>query len=157
MATVIDSNKTQLEPAQIMMEFAANYNSTEYPTEVVTVALMKEITMPDIDLVQFGNTAFIGHRGKGENENLMWGRGLTVDTAQNFISAGLKYFTHVQELGIKRYVTDYDGDIYDSAFKTWNYMMARQKLDSRIAVGRKASGDSRAYVTLGEIPLSEIM
>ena len=79
------------------------------------------------------------------------------NTAQNFISAGLKYFTHVQELGIKRYVTDYDGDIYDSAFKTWNYMMARQKLDSRIAVGRKASGDSRAYVTLGEIPLSEIM
>tara|TARA_R110000796_G_scaffold250726_1_gene380309 strand:+ start:47 stop:514 length:468 start_codon:yes stop_codon:yes gene_type:complete len=155
MATVIDSNKTQLEPAQIMMEFAANYNSTEYPTEVVTVALMKEITMPDVDLVQFGNTAFIGHRGKGENENLMWGRGLTVDTAQNFITAGLKYFNHLQELGIERYVTDYDGDIYDSAFKTWKRYT--DKGDSKIAVGRKASGDSRAYVTLGEIPLSEIM
>lgn len=155
MSVVIDSSKTQLEPAQIIMEFAANYNSTEYPTEAVTAALMKEFTMPNVDLVQFGNTAFIGHRGKDKNEDLMWGRGLTVDTAQNFINAGLKYFTHLQELGVKRYVTDYDGAIYDSAFKAWKRYT--DKGDSEIAVGRKASGGSRAYVTLGEIPLSEIM
>jgi len=35
MSTVIDSKITQLEPAQIITEFAGNYNSTEYPTEVV--------------------------------------------------------------------------------------------------------------------------
>ena len=155
MSVVIDSNKTQLEPAQIIMEFAANYNSTEYPTEAVTAALMKELTLPNVDLVQFGNTAFIGHRGKGKNEDLIWGRGLTVDTAQNFIAAGLKYFSHLQGLGVKRYVTDYDGDIYDSAFKTWKRYT--DKGDSELAVGRKASGGSRAYVTLGEIPLSEVM
>ena len=155
--SIIDSKQTQLEPAQIVLEFAGNYNSTEYSTQVVMTALMKELTMPNVDIMQFGNTVFIGHRGKGDKKNLMWGRGLTVDTAQNFISAGLKYFTHVQELGINRYVTDYNGDVYDSAFKTWNYMMARQKLDSRIAVGRKPSGDSRAWVTLGKIPLSEVM
>lgn len=155
MSTVIDSNQTQLEPAQIALEFAENYNSSGYPTEVVSVALMKEFTLPDTDLVQFGNTIFIGHRGKGDNKDLMWGRGLTVDTAQNFISAGLKYFEHLQGLGIKRYVADYDGDIYDSAFKTWKRYT--DKGDSEIAVGRTSKGDSRAYVTLGKIPLSEIM
>lgn len=155
MATVIDSKQTQLEPAQIIFEFAGNYNRTGYPPEVVTAALMKELTMPDTDLVQFGNTAFIGHRGKGKNKDLMWGRGLTVDTAQNFITAGLKYFTHLQGLGIKRYVTDYDGDIYDNAFRTWKRYTDRG--DSDIAVGRKTNGNSRAYVTLGEIPLSEVM
>ena len=155
MSTVIDSNQTQLEPAQIALEFVENYNSSGYPTKVVLVALTKEFTLPDTDLVQFGNTIFIGHRGKGDNKDLMWGRGLTVDTAQNFISAGLKYFEHLQGLGIKRYVTDYDGDIYDSAFKTWKRYT--DKGDSEIAVGRTSKGDSRAYVTLGKIPLSEIM
>ena len=157
MFTVIDSNETQLEPAQVILEFVENYNikSTEYSTEVVSAAISKELLMDDVDKVQFGNTVFLGHRGKGDNEDLMYGRGLTVDTAPNFISAGLKYFTHLQELGIKRYVTDYDGAIYDSAFKTWKRYT--DKGDSEVAVGRKADGGSRAYVTLGKIPLSEIM
>jgi hypothetical protein len=155
MSVVIDSREKQLEPAQIILEFAENYNSTKYPTAVVSAAISKELLMEDVDKVQFGNTVFLGHRGKGENKDLMWGRGLTVDTAQNFINAGLKYFSHLQELGVKRYVTDYDGDIYDSAFKTWKRYT--DKGDSEIAVGRKAAGGSRAYVTLGEIPLSEIM
>ena len=154
MTTVIDSKETQLEPAQIIIEFAENYNSTEYPVEVVTAAIMKEITLPNVDLVQFGNTAFIGHRGKGKNEDLMWGRGLTVDTAQNFIVAGLKYFTHLQNLGVKRYVSDYDGPVYDNAFRAWKRYADR--VDTKIAVGRTADGNSRAYVTLGELPLSGI-
>ena len=99
MSTVIDSNETQLTPPEVLLEFAENYNSTEYATEIVAAALAKELTMEDVDKVQFGNTVFLGHRGKGKNKDLMWGRGLTVDTASNFISAGLKYFTHLQELG----------------------------------------------------------
>mgnify|MGYP001223625979 CR=1 FL=1 len=154
MATVIDSKQTQLEPAQIILKFAEDYNDTGYPVEAVAAGVIKEVTMPDTDLVQFGNTAFIGHRGKGKNKDLMWGRGLTVDTAQNFIAAGLKYFTHLQNIGIKRYTTDYNGDIYDSAFRTWKRYADR--VDTKIAVGRKANGGSRAYVTLGEMPLSEI-
>lgn len=154
MTAVIDSKETQLEPAQIIMKFAENYNSTGYPAEVVTAAIMKEITMPNVDLVQFGNTAFIGHRGKGKNKDLMWGRGLTVDTAQNFIAAGLKYFTYLQKLGVKRYVSDYDGPVYDSAFKTWKRYADRLIPDTKIAVGRTADGDSRAYITLGPTPIT---
>jgi hypothetical protein len=85
----------------------------------------------------------------------MWGRAFNIDTAQNFIANGLKYFTHMQRIGVKRYVSDYDGDVYDSAFKTWKRYT--DKGDSEIAVGRKADGGSRAYVTLGKMPLSEIM
>jgi|TARA_B110000305_G_scaffold227129_1_gene275473 hypothetical protein len=155
MSTVIDSKITQLEPAQIITEFAGNYNSTEYPTEVVLASIMKEITMPDTDLVQFGNTAFIGHRGKGKDKHKMVGRGLTVDTAQNFISAGLKYFTYMQEKGITNYITQYDGPIYDKAFEVWKRYV--DKGDSKLAVGRLADGNSQAYIFLGKTPLSEIM
>jgi hypothetical protein len=103
-------------------------------------------------MVQIGNTVFIGHRGKGENKDLMYGRALNIDTAQNFVANGLKYFTHMQKIGVKRYVSDYDGAIYDSAFKAWKRYA--DKLDTKIAVGRKATGGSRAYVTLGKLPLN---
>ena len=68
---------------------------------------------------------------------------------------GLKYFTHLQELGITQYTTEYDGAIYDSAFKTWKRYGDRA--DTKIAVGRLSDGNSRAFVELGEIPLSKVM
>ena len=83
----------------------------------------------------------------------MQGRGLTVDTAQNFIAAGLKYFTHMQKMGITKFVSEYDGPMYDSAFKAWKQYADRR--DTKIAVGRLANGSSKAFVDLGKIPLSE--
>lgn len=154
MTVVIDSKEQQLEPSQIIMEFAENYNNTGYPTEIVTASIMKEITLPSTDLVQFGNTAFIGHRGTGENKDLMWGRALNIDTAQNFIASGLKYFNHLQKLGVRRYIADYEGDIYDTAFKTWKRYTDKNGTGS-VAVGRKANGGSRAYVTISDTPLEE--
>ena len=150
MSTVIDSKVTQLEPAQIITEFAGSYNSTEYPTEVVLASIMKEITMPDTDLVQFGNTAFIGHRGKGKDKHKMVGRGLTVDTAQNFVSAGFKFFDHLKELGITNYITQYDGPIYDKAFEVWKRQADKDNAGTKIAVGRLANGNSQAYVSLAK-------
>jgi len=150
MSTVIDSKVTQLEPAQIITEFAGNYNSTEYPTEVVLASIMKEITMPDTDLVQFGNTAFIGHRGKGKDKHKMVGRGLTVDTAQNFVSAGFKFFDHLKELGITNYITQYDGPMYDKAFEVWKRQADKDNAGTKIAVGRLANGNSQAYVSLAK-------
>ena len=125
------------------------------PPTAALATIAKEMTMENADMMQSGNTVFLAHRGAGENEDMMWGRAFNVDTAQNFIANGLRYFTHLQDIGIKRYVADYDGDVYDSAFKTWKRYT--DKGDSEIAVGRTSDGDSRAYVTLGKIPLDEIM
>ena len=155
MSKIVDSKDTQLEPPQVIMSFLKSYNSTGHSPEVVSVAILKEITMPDTDLVQFGNTVFIGHRGKGEKKNMMWGRAFNVDTAQNFIANGLKYFTHLQELGITKYRTQYDGDTYDSAFKAWKRYV--DKGDSSLAVGLYSNGTSRVYVSLGKMPLSGVM
>ena len=86
---------------------------------------------------------------------MMWGRAFNVDTAQNFVANGLKYFTYLQNLGITKYRTEYDGQIYDSAFKTWKRYV--DKGDSSLAVGLYSNGTSRAYVSLGKMPLSEVM
>ena len=151
--TVVDSKQTQLEPAQIIFKAVGDSERTDYPTEVGTVALMKELTMPNVDLTQFGNTAFIGHRGKGKNKDLMWGRAINVDTAQNFINNGMRYLTNLQRIGIKRYVAEYKGDTLDNAFRVWKRYA--DKADTTVAVGRLSDGNSKAFITLGDIPLTK--
>jgi len=155
MLTVIDSKSEPLPAPTVISTVVGELKPKNISVEVAMVSIVEEMNMEDSDMVQIGNTVFLGHRGKGKDKDLMWGRAFNVDTAQNFIANGLRYFTYMQRKGIKRYVADYDGDIYDSAFRAWKRYT--DKGDSEIAVGRKASGGSRAYVTLGEIPLSEIM
>tara|TARA_R110000822_G_scaffold195508_1_gene333595 strand:+ start:93 stop:560 length:468 start_codon:yes stop_codon:yes gene_type:complete len=155
MSTVIDSKVEPLPAPTVISTLVGDLDLKGVSPEAALLSIVKEMSMEDADMVQVGNTVFLGHRGKGENKDLMWGRAFNVDTAQNFVANGLKYFTYMQRKGIKRYVSDYDGAVYDSAFKAWKRYT--DKGDSEIAVGRKASGGSRAYVTLGEMPLSEVV
>ena len=152
MQTVVDSKERPLPAPTVITTALGELNLGGITPAAAMAGIAKELTMKDTDMVQIGNTVFIGHRGKGDNKDLMWGRALNIDTAQNFVANGLKYFTHMQKIGVKRYVSDYDGAIYDSAFKAWKRYA--DKLDTKIAVGRKATGGSRAYVTLGKLPLN---
>ena len=152
MQTVVDSKERPLPAPTIITTALGELDLGGITPAAAMAGIAKEMTMKDTDMVQIGNTVFIGHRGKGENKDLMYGRALNIDTAQNFVANGLKYFTHMQKIGVKRYVSDYDGAIYDSAFKAWKRYA--DKLDTKIAVGRKATGGSRAYVTLGKLPLN---
>jgi|TARA_Y100000389_G_scaffold163930_1_gene167413 hypothetical protein len=152
MQTVVDSKERPLPAPTVITTALGELDLGGITPAAAMAGIAKEMTMKDTDMVQIGNTVFIGHRGKGENKDLMWGRALNIDTAQNFVANGLKYFTHMQKIGVKRYVSDYDGAIYDSAFKAWKRYA--DKLDTKIAVGRKATGGSRAYVTLGKLPLN---
>ena len=152
MQTVVDSKERPLPAPTIITTALGELDLGGLTPAAAMAGIAKEMTMKDTDMVQIGNTVFIGHRGKGDNKDLMWGRALNIDTAQNFVANGLKYFTHMQKIGVRRYVSDYDGAIYDSAFKAWKRYA--DKLDTKIAVGRKATGGSRAYVTLGKLPLN---
>jgi hypothetical protein len=152
MQTVVDSKERPLPAPTVITTALGELDLGGVTPAAAMAGIAKEMTMKDTDMVQIGNTVFIGHRGKGDNKDLMWGRALNIDTAQNFVANGLKYFTHMQRIGVKRYVSDYDGATYDSAFKAWKRYA--DKGDTKIAVGRKATGGSRAYVTLGKLPLN---
>jgi hypothetical protein len=155
MPTVIDSKVEPLPAPTIISMMVGELDLKGVSTKAALVAIAQEISMPNVNLVQVGNTVFIGHRGEGEKKNMMWGRAFNVDTAQNFVANGLKYFTHLQELGITKYRTQYEGDVYDSAFKTWKRYV--DKGDSKLAVGLYSNGTSRVYVSLGKMPLSGVM
>ena len=156
MSTVIDSKEEPLPAPTVISMSVKELNLAGISPEAALMGITKEMSTEGVDLVQIGNTVFIGHRGKTDkNKNTMVGRAFNIDTAQNFIANGLKYFTYLQRKGIEKYITNYQGDVYDSAFKTWKRYV--DKGDSKLAVGRLSDGNSQAYISLGKTPLSEIM
>ena len=153
MSTVINSKEEPLPAPTVILTAMRNLGTKDVPPEAAMLGVAEELNMEGTDMVQIGNTVFIGHRGKGKNKDLVYGRAINIDTAQNFFAAGLKYFDYLQKKGVRRYVTDYDGDVYDKAFMMWNRSAKRSGADTNIAVGRKADGGSRAFITIGSTPL----
>ena len=155
MLTVVDSKQEPLPAPTIISMVVSELDLGGIPPTAALASIAKEMTMENVNMMQSGNTVFLAHRGTGKEKDLMWGRAFNVDTAQNFIANGLRYFTHLQDIGVRRYVSEYDGAIYDRAFQAWKRYADRA--DTKIAVGRLADGNSKAFVTLGEIPLTEVM
>lgn len=115
----VDSRETPLPAPVVMLEAVRKYDNSGYPPEAVVMSLAKELTMPNSDQVQIGNTVYLGHRGKGDNEDLMVGRAFNIDTGEMFVRNGLKYVEYMYRKGIRRYVTQYDGDTFDAAFRVF--------------------------------------
>jgi len=156
MSTVIDSKEEPLPAPTVMSMSVQDLDLKGISPEAALVGIAKELTMDSVDLVQIGNTVYIAHRGKTEkNKNTMIGRALNIDTAQNFVSNGFKYFSYLQKKGITKYITKYDGPVYDKAFEIWKRQADKDDAGTKIAVGRLANGNSQAYVSLGKTPLGE--
>ena len=156
MSTVINSKEEPLPAPTVISMSIKDLDLKGISAEAAMLGIAKELTMESVDLVQIGNTVYIAHRGKTEKtKNTMVGRALNVDTAQNFVSNGFKYFSYLQEKGITKYITKYDGPIYDKAFEIWKRQADKDDAGTKIAVGRLADGNSQAYVSLSKTPLGE--
>ena len=87
----IDSNQEKIAPGQVMAIAAKQLNEDNIPLEAMLASVAKETTMENADVVQVGNTVFIGHKGKGANKSKMVGRAFNVDTGRNFINNMVNY------------------------------------------------------------------
>ena len=94
--TAVDSKVEPLPAPVVITTLLKERDLKGVSPEAALLSIAKEMTMKGVDIAQVGNTVFIGHRGKGENKDLMWGRAFNIDTAQNFVSNGLKYLHHLQ-------------------------------------------------------------
>ena len=151
MGNVVNSAETLLEAPQVVIEFAGQYRDSGLPgadmsVEATLAAIVREITMPDTDLKQFGNTAFIGHRGKGNNKNIMVGRALNVDTASNFYKNGLEYIEYLREAGIEYYRTDFYNKQSLSLMKRWHKLLTGR--GDELDVVSLSDGGYRAFLVL---------
>jgi len=106
---VVDSTQEPLPAPSVLSMAAAELDLKGITVEAAMLGLAHEMSLPDVDLVQVGNTVFIGHKGKGEAKNKMVGRAFNVDTARNFVNNYVKYLTVLQGKGITHYSIDFDG------------------------------------------------
>tara|TARA_R110000803_G_scaffold89090_3_gene156210 strand:+ start:2834 stop:3232 length:399 start_codon:yes stop_codon:yes gene_type:complete len=124
----------------------------KYPKEAVLAAIAAEFTLPQTDLVQIGNTVFVGHTGKGKNNKKMVGRAFNADVGRNFIVNGFKYFTYLQQKGITHYSTEFDGPVFLNGFKL--FKRRADKLDTKIEIGKRKGIDKYVvFMQLGRKPL----
>ena len=61
-----DSKEKLLSGPEIVVQTIYNQASMQYPPEAIISAAAAETTLPKTDIVQIGNTVFIGHKGKAK-------------------------------------------------------------------------------------------
>jgi len=159
----VDSKERELELSEILVRAAFSNNGAvstvdDLPLspQVVLAVLSNEMSMPEVDVKQFGNTLFITHSGKGENRKKVVGRALNSDTGRNFMNNALQYAAYLQEKGVTHYSTEFEGTSYLNAFKVLQRLF--QSIDSTVAIGRLEDENSyRAFVLFGKDPIPAAM
>jgi hypothetical protein len=149
---LVNSKEKLLNGPEIVAQSAYNMADMKYPKEAVLGAVAAEFTLPETDLVQIGNTVFVGHTGKGKNKKKMVGRAFNVDTGRNFIVNGFKYFTYLQQKGITHYSTEFTGPVFLNGFKLFKRRADQQ--DTKIEIGKYRDTDKYVvFMRLGKKPL----
>lgn len=106
---VVDSNTQLLDTStvianRLIMAMEENPNR-KTPLQAQLLAVARESSMDDADVIQIGNTVFIGHRGKGKASKAMSGYVYNSDTGKNFVENSIKYLAYLQDKGVNRYST----------------------------------------------------
>ena len=58
------NSKERLLDMSTVMAMAADDLKGNMPLQTTLLAIARETSLPNVDVVQFGNTVFIGHMGK---------------------------------------------------------------------------------------------
>ena len=114
MATTVDSKKDQLSISEIITQAAYNNPVEGDPPYAAILSIVKEGTMPNTEVRQYGNTVFITHFS--EDRDLAIGRALNIDTAKNFIPNGESYFRDLVREGTKKFVAQFNQKSFATAF-----------------------------------------
>lgn len=61
---VIDSKQRKAPQEEVILTFMENVGTGKVPIDAAGYAIAAEIALPTADVVQFGNTVFLGHREK---------------------------------------------------------------------------------------------
>lgn len=114
MTTTVDSKKDKLSIPEIITQAAYNNPSEGIPPYAAILSIVKEGSMPNTEVREYGNTVFITHFSK--DKDLAVGRALNIDTAKNFILNGEEYFRDLVRGGTKKFVAQFDQKSFATAF-----------------------------------------
>ena len=112
--TTVDSKQEQLSIPEIITQAVYNTPVEGVPPYAAILSIIKEGTMPNCEVKQYGNTVFITHFS--EDKDLAVGRALNVDVASNFIYNGEEYFRDLVKGGTRKFVAQFDQVSFARAF-----------------------------------------
>ena len=143
-ATTVDSKKEQLSIPEIITQAVYNTPVEGVPPYAAILSIVKEGTLPDTEVKQYGNTVFITHFSK--DRDLAVGRALNIDTANNFIYNGEEYFRDLVEGGTRKFVAQFNQVSFARAF-----MMFKKKpitTDMRMFMYKTSDGGVQVRIAL---------
>jgi hypothetical protein len=114
MTKTIDSKKDQLSIPEIITQAVYNEPTEGVPPYAAILSIIKEGSLPNTEVKQYGNTVFITHFS--EDRDLAVGRALNIDVAKNFIINGEEYFRELVTGGTKKFVAQFDQKSFATAF-----------------------------------------
>ena len=150
---IVDSNQKQLDIHTIIIMAVDNLNTGDKPLKEILASIITEAQQKTCEVVNIGNTVFIGHRGKDKNKTKMVGRPLNVDTGRNYIKNMLKYIAYIQGQGITHYTSQFNNDSLLPAMRVMNKRL--QDTDTELAVRPTKNNKYVVFIAIGKEPLSE--
>jgi hypothetical protein len=113
MSQMIDSRRQKLNSAEIITIALENTRSP-YPPKMAMPAILTELSQPNTDVKQMGNTIFVLH--KGDNGQGVF-KALNADIPQNFLDNSKKYVVYAkQDLGMDVLVTEFQDPAISTLF-----------------------------------------
>ena len=148
----VDSNQRQLDMHEIITMAVKNLEGDK-PIQNILMAIYEETSMDGCEVVNIGNTVFIGHRGKDKNKTKMVGRPLNVDTGRNYIKNMLRYIAYIQEQGITHYTSQFKEDTLLPAMRVMEKRL--QDTDTEFSVVPTKNNNYVVLIKIGKDVLNE--
>ena len=110
----VDSRQRKLNYGQIITMFLAA-NPQPHPPQVMMAGILRELSMPQVKTIQFGNTVFEVIPGK---DRVAFFKAFNADTAPNFVENGRQFVVWARhEMGLKKLVTQFQDPSLLQIFK----------------------------------------
>ena len=151
----IDSKKEKV-PTEVVFVLAIDQIGSKYDPATTMAVIAREGSMSSADTVQFGNTVFLAHRGKGDNYNKMVGRAFNIDTARNFIENVLQYLEYLRQKNITHYTVLFSGELILKLVKILENVINTNS-DSVAFIRNRETGDDEyaGFVKFGSDSMPE--
>ena len=113
MTNMVDSTKRQLNSAEIVT-IALQNTKSKYDAKTAFTAILSEMSQPNTDVKQVGNTLFVLHKGKNKQGFF---KALNADVPKNFLSASKNYAVYAKrKLGMKALLTEFEDRAISTLF-----------------------------------------
>lgn len=144
MTKMVDSKKDQLSISEIITQAVYNEPTEGVPPYAAILSIVKEGSMPNTEVKQYGNTVFITHFS--EDRDLAVGRALNIDVAKNFVINGEEYFRDLVRGNTRKFVAQFEQESFATGFTA----LKRNPIttEMKMWVGKTAQGNTQVRVAL---------